>query len=69
MADSKLESEFAMDLLGSLDLFEGETKKDKNKKRKAAFKERTTDMATIPERAGLPQQGGEGMQEPTRMPD
>eukprot|EP00972_Heterocapsa_arctica_P015811 2330057-Heterocapsa_arctica.AAC.1 len=36
-----------MDILGSLELFEGESKKDDIKRRKEAFKERTTDMAVI----------------------
>eukprot|EP00972_Heterocapsa_arctica_P115136 16446240-Heterocapsa_arctica.AAC.1 len=36
-----------MDILGSLELFEGESKKDKNKRMKEAFRERTTDIAVI----------------------
>eukprot|EP00972_Heterocapsa_arctica_P007229 1053902-Heterocapsa_arctica.AAC.1 len=36
-----------MDILGSLELFEGESKKDKSKRRKYAFKTRTTDMPVI----------------------
>eukprot|EP00972_Heterocapsa_arctica_P069403 10255387-Heterocapsa_arctica.AAC.1 len=47
MADSKLESDCGMDILGSLDYFAGEPQKEKNRKRKAAFQERKTDMVVI----------------------
>eukprot|EP00972_Heterocapsa_arctica_P104296 15374400-Heterocapsa_arctica.AAC.1 len=36
-----------MDLLGSLDYYEGETRKEQNQKKKEAFKERTMDMEVI----------------------
>ena len=48
MADSAQENvAYVMDILGSLEIFEGESKKDKNKGSKEAFKTRTTDMEVI----------------------
>eukprot|EP00972_Heterocapsa_arctica_P032799 4828591-Heterocapsa_arctica.AAC.1 len=47
MAGSKQEEESAMDILGNLDLFGGETRRERNKKKKETFKERTMTMDTI----------------------
>eukprot|EP00972_Heterocapsa_arctica_P094147 13883975-Heterocapsa_arctica.AAC.1 len=38
---------YVMDILGSLEHFAGESKKDKSKRNKESFKTRTTDMAVI----------------------
>eukprot|EP00972_Heterocapsa_arctica_P003496 520856-Heterocapsa_arctica.AAC.1 len=53
MADSTHESAYVMDILGSLELFAGESKKDKSKRKKDAFKKRTTDMAVIIKQAEM----------------
>eukprot|EP00972_Heterocapsa_arctica_P002063 295047-Heterocapsa_arctica.AAC.1 len=47
MADPTHENAYVIDILGSLELYAGESKKDKNKRMNEAFKKRTTDMAVI----------------------
>eukprot|EP00972_Heterocapsa_arctica_P001920 276002-Heterocapsa_arctica.AAC.1 len=51
MADSKMEEEFAMELLGNLDFFAGETRKERKRKNRetwaTSLEERTVNMDHI----------------------